>query len=38
MKVFHGDIKPDNILLCGLNNKDKNYIKMYEERNFIKNI
>ena len=36
MKVFHGDIKPDNILLCGLNNKDRNYIKMYEDRNFKK--
>jgi serine/threonine-protein kinase SRPK3 len=31
---FHGDIKPDNVLLCGLNNRDAQYIKMYEKRNF----
>ncbi len=34
MKIFHGDIKPDNILLCGVNNRDKRYIKMYNECNF----
>ena len=34
MKIFHGDIKPDNILLCGINNRDKRYIKMYNECNF----
>ena len=26
LKVFHGDIKPDNILLKGINNRDKQYI------------
>ena len=31
---YHGDIKPDNILLCGLNNKDAKYIKMYGKHNF----
>jgi serine/threonine-protein kinase SRPK3 len=31
---FHGDIKPDNILLCGINNKDAKYIKMYSKHNF----
>lgn len=31
---YHGDIKPDNILLCGLNNKDALYIKMYGKHNF----
>lgn len=31
---YHGDIKPDNILLCGINNKDDKYIKMYEKYNF----
>jgi serine/threonine-protein kinase SRPK3 len=34
LKGFHGDIKPDNILLCGLNNRDQQYIKLYEEANF----
>ena len=34
MKIFHGDIKPDNILLCGLNDRDKLFIKMYDECNF----
>lgn len=33
-KIFHGDLKPDNILICGLNNKDKEHIKMYNEANF----
>jgi serine/threonine-protein kinase SRPK3 len=32
---FHGDVKPDNILLYGLNNRDALYIKMYEKKNFI---
>jgi serine/threonine-protein kinase SRPK3 len=31
---FHGDIKPDNILLCGLNNRDTKYISMYNRANF----
>ncbi len=31
---FHGDIKPDNILLCGINNRDMKYINMYEKANF----
>jgi serine/threonine-protein kinase SRPK3 len=34
LKGFHGDIKPDNILLCGINNRDKQYIKLYEKANF----
>jgi serine/threonine protein kinase len=34
MKIFHGDIKPDNILLCGINNRDKRYIKMYDNCDF----
>jgi serine/threonine-protein kinase SRPK3 len=32
---FHGDIKPDNILLCGINNRDMKYIKMYEDSKFL---
>jgi serine/threonine-protein kinase SRPK3 len=35
MNGFHGDIKPDNILLCGINNRDKAYIDMYNKINFI---
>ena len=31
---FHGDIKPDNILICGINNKDKKNISMYNKHNF----
>ncbi len=31
---FHGDIKPDNILLCGLNYRDAKYIHMYDKANF----
>jgi serine/threonine-protein kinase SRPK3 len=31
---FHGDIKPDNILLCGLNYRDAKYIQMYDKANF----
>ena len=31
---FHGDIKPDNILLCGLNHRDSKYIQMYDKANF----
>jgi serine/threonine protein kinase len=33
-RMFHGDIKPDNILLCGLNNYDKKIIDMYNSYNF----
>ena len=31
---FHGDIKPDNILLCGINNRDLQYIKIYQKADF----
>lgn len=34
LKGFHGDIKPDNILLCGYNNRDKRYIDMYDKFKF----
>ncbi len=34
LKGFHGDIKPDNILLCGYNNRDKHYIDMYDKFKF----
>jgi serine/threonine protein kinase len=33
-KVFHGDIKTDNILVKGINNKDKFIIDKYKEANF----
>jgi serine/threonine protein kinase len=33
-KVFHGDIKSDNILVKGLNNKDKFIIDKYKEAKF----
>jgi len=35
-KVFHGDIKTDNILVKGINNKDDFIIKRYNEENFFK--
>lgn len=35
--VFHGDIKTDNILVKGLNNKDKFIIEKYKELYFLKN-
>jgi len=35
-KVFHGDIKTDNILVKGINNKDAFIIKRYNEENFFK--
>ena len=35
LKVFHGDIKPDNILLCGVNNRDKKYIEWYDKADFL---
>ena len=34
IKVFHGDIKPDNILICGINNKDKKYMNDYSSADF----
>ncbi len=34
MKGFHGDIKPDNILLCGLNDRDKKIIDAYIKSDF----
>jgi serine/threonine protein kinase len=34
VKVFHGDIKTDNILLKGINNKNKTIIKLYNDKNF----
>lgn len=36
VKVFHGDIKPDNILVCGINKRDQYYIDEYTKRNFMK--
>ncbi len=33
-KEFHGDIKSDNILIKGLNDKDKFIIRRYQEENF----
>lgn len=33
-KVFHGDIKTDNILIKGLNDKDNFIIQKYKEANF----
>ena len=35
-KVFHGDIKTDNILVKGINNKDAFIIKRYNQENFFK--
>jgi len=35
-KVFHGDIKTDNVLVKGINNKDDFIIKRYNEENFFK--
>ena len=34
LKVFHGDIKPDNILLKGINNRDKVLIDFYNSQKF----
>ncbi len=33
-KVFHGDIKSDNILIKGINDKDEFIIRRYQEENF----
>lgn len=35
-KVYHGDIKTDNILIKGINNRDKTIIQKYLEENFSK--
>lgn len=34
LKVFHGDIKTDNILLKGISKKNKEIIKLYDSYNF----
>jgi serine/threonine protein kinase len=34
MDGFHGDIKPDNVLLEGINDKDMKYIELYNSANF----
>lgn len=34
LKILHGDIKPDNILLKGINNRDKALINFYKSQNF----
>ncbi len=34
LNVFHGDIKPDNILLKGLNKRDEKLIELYRNKNF----
>ena len=34
-KVFHGDIKPDNIFLKGMNSKNAHIIKLYDAGKFI---
>jgi serine/threonine-protein kinase SRPK3 len=34
MKIYHADIKTDNILLKGINNYDKNIIEQYNSLNF----
>lgn len=35
VRVFHGDIKPDNILVCGINKRVQYYIDEYNTRNFM---
>ena len=34
LEGFHGDIKPDNILLYGINFRDRKYIDMYDNAKF----
>jgi serine/threonine protein kinase len=34
-KVFHGDIKPDNIFVKGINDRDKLIIEQYNKANFV---
>lgn len=34
IKVFHGDIKPDNILIKGVNKRDEKLIKLYNKCNY----
>ena len=34
LKVYHGDIKTDNILLKGISNKNKEIIRLYDSFNF----
>ena len=34
LKIFHGDIKPDNMLLVGTNNLDQTIIDEYKKYNF----
>jgi serine/threonine protein kinase len=34
LKVYHADLKTDNILLKGINNFDKEIIRQYDEMNF----
>lgn len=34
LRYFHGDIKPDNILLKGINDRDQFIINFYKEQNF----
>jgi len=34
LKILHGDIKPDNILLKGINNRDKALINFYKSQKF----
>lgn len=36
IRVFHGDIKPDNILLKGYNKRDLELIRLYNDFNFKK--
>lgn len=38
LNVFHGDIKPDNILLSGYNDLIKNIIKQYKENKYFKTL
>ena len=35
LNVYHGDLKPDNILLKGISNRNKMIIDLYNKRNFL---